>query len=180
MKSVEGALLNTGETLPAEVVVISTGVRSNTAIARAAGLNVNQGILVDDNMRTSHPDIFAAGDAAEHKGIVYGTWSPALAEGLTAGSSAGGGNVVFTGLPRSNLLKVLGIDMYSIGPTAPGDPLDVLVEERSNGHYTSFIFRGNLSIGSILLGDASLSGKVKKTIEEKMDLIHIGGQKPRM
>ncbi len=145
---VNGVLLNTGETLPAEVVVISTGVRSNAAIARAAGLNVNQGILVDDNMRTSHPDIFAAGDAAEHKGIVYGTWSPALAEGLTAGSSAGGGKVIFTGLPRSNLLKVLGIDMYSIGPTAPSDPLDFLVEDRSNGHYTSFIFRGNLLTGA--------------------------------
>lgn len=177
-ESVEGALLNTGETLPADVVVISTGVRSNISMAKAAGLNVNQGIIVDDSMRTSHPDIFAAGDSAEHKGIVYGTWSPALAEGLTAGNTAGGGSVVFTGLPRSNLLKVLGIDMYSIGPTAPAEPLDMLVEERSNGYYTSFLFRGNHLIGSMLLGDASLSGKVKKAIEEKMDLSQLVGKKP--
>jgi nitrite reductase (NADH) large subunit len=176
--TVNGVLLNTGEKLPADVVVISTGVRSNVAIARAAGLNVNQGILVDDSMRTSHPDIFAAGDAAERMGSVYGTWNPALAEGMTAGSNAGGGKVTFTGLPRSNVLKVLGISLYSIGPTAPGDPSDILVEEQSDGYYTSFIFRGNLLIGSILLGDASLSGKVKKAIEDKVDLTKLVKRKP--
>lgn len=177
-EAVNGVLLNTGEILPATVVMISTGVRSNISIARTAGLNVNMGILVNDFMQTSHPDVFAAGDVAEHKGIVYGTWAPALAEGLIAGSSAGGGNAVFTGLPRSNVLKVLGIDLYSIGPTTPGDQADMLVEEQSENRYYSFIFRGNLLTGSILLGDTNLSGKVKKVIEDKVNLSELVNKKP--
>lgn len=176
-EKVDGVLLNTGETLPARVVMISTGVRSNVAIARSAGLNVNQGIVVDDHMQTSNADIFAAGDAAEHRGIIYGTWGPARAEGITAGSTAGGGNVIFTGLPRSNKLKVLGIDLYSIGPTMPVDPQDVMLEEATTTGYTSFIFRGNLLVASILLGDAHLSATVKKVIEEKVDMSSLAGRK---
>ena len=71
-ESVQGVLLEDGRTLPADVVVISAGVRSNIDLARQAGLEVKQGILVDSQMKTSHPDVFAAGDVAEHRGMLYG------------------------------------------------------------------------------------------------------------
>ncbi len=169
-ETVQSILLESGEQLPADVVIISTGVRSNIAIAKNAGLEVNHGIVVNDSMQTSDPNIYAGGDAAEHNGVIYGTWNPAQAEGMTAGSNSGGGEVTFTGLPRSNKLKVLGIDLFSIGATSPVEEGDILVEERSDGKYTSFIFRGNVMVGAILLGDASLSGKVIKVIENKVKL----------
>ena len=169
-EAVQAVLLDSDEYLDADVVVISTGVRSNVSIAKDAGLEVSHGIVVNDAMQTSDPNIYAAGDAAEHKGVVYGTWSPAQAEGMTAGSNTGGGEVVFSGLPRSNKLKVLGIDLFSIGVTAPVEADDLLVEEQTEDKYTCYILRGNVLIGAILLGDAGLSGKVLKAIEEKVKL----------
>jgi nitrite reductase (NADH) large subunit len=169
-ETVQAIHLESGEQLPVDVVIISTGVRSNIAIAKNAGLEVNHGIVVNDSMQTSDPNIYAGGDAAEHNGVIYGTWNPAQAEGMTAGSNSGGGEVTFIGLPRSNKLKVLGIELFSIGATSPVEDGDILMEERSDGKYTSFIFRGNVMVGAILLGDASLSGKVIKVIENKVEL----------
>jgi nitrite reductase (NADH) large subunit len=168
--SVSGVRLTNGDYLPADLVVITTGVRANTSLAKSANLDVNQGIIVDDSMLTSDANIYAAGDAVEHRGVLYGTWGPAQAQGTTAGSNAGGGKVTFNGLPRSNKLKVLGIDLYSVGLTNPVEAGDHLVEESGENDYTSYVFRANQLLGAILLGDSSLSNLVKKLVEEKTDL----------
>ena len=168
-EAIRGVLLEDGTLLPAELVVISAGVRSNIELARRAGLQVNQGILVDDCMQTSHPDVYAAGDLAEHRGVLYGTWVPSQAQGTAAGLSAAGQTAEFKGLPRSNTLKVLGIDLFSIGQIEAKDPADLLVESESDDRYFGFIFHHNHLAGSILLGDTSLSAKVKQAIEEQVD-----------
>lgn len=70
--AVSGVIFEDGSQLPAELVIISAGIRSNAGLARGAGLAVNQGILADNQLKTAHADIYAAGDAAEHLGVVYG------------------------------------------------------------------------------------------------------------
>jgi nitrite reductase (NADH) large subunit len=166
---VSGVALEDGAVLPADLVVISAGVRSNLEAAREAGVVVNQGILVDDAMRTSHPDIFAAGDVAEHRGVLYGTWAPSQAQGSVAGANAAGQTLTFGGLPRSNTLKVLGIDLFSIGRVTPAGPADRLIDAEIDGNYYSFVFCENQLVGCILLGDASQAQKIKKMIEEHTD-----------
>ena len=166
---VEGLLLEDGRKINADMVVISAGVSANTALARQAGLAVNRGIIVDDHMRTSHPDIFAVGDATEHNGRLYGLWVPAKSQGTIAGLAAAGQDVIFHDLPPSARLKVLGIDLFSIGQFTPQDDADMLISEAKDGNYASFVFRQGVMIGSILLGDASLASYVKTAVEEKID-----------
>ncbi len=125
---VRGVVLKDGSTLPADLVVIATGVRSNSYLGRLAGLDVNRGVIVDNTLRTSHPDVYAAGDVAEHRGVNYGTWAPSQFQGTIAGMNVAGERAEFAGIPRSNMLKVLGVDMFSIGQIKPEDASYEVVE----------------------------------------------------
>jgi len=165
---VEAVELEDGSSLPADLVIISAGVSANLELARKAGLSINRGILVDDTMRTSDPNIYAAGDDTEHQGRMYGLWVPAKSQGAIAGFSAAGKPAKFASDPPSARLKVLGIDLFSIGEIAPTEGDVVLVEE-NNGNYASFLFRGGILRGSILLGDASLAAAVKNAVEAQKD-----------
>ncbi len=164
---VAGVALESGEVLPADLVVFAAGVRCNSALARQAKLDVNNGILVNDSLRTSHPDIFAVGDVAEHQGVIYGTWLPAQAQGAIAGLNAAGGAGRFMGVPRSNNLKVLDVDLFSIGQIVPEDGSYSLYEVQEEGDYSLFVFRSGQLIGAILLGDTSMAPQLKKLIEEQ-------------
>jgi len=166
---VRGVQLEDGRLLPAELVVISAGVNANLELARSAGLQVNRGIMVDEHMRTSDPDIFAAGDDCEYHGRLYGLWMPAKSQGTIAGQVAAGKEAEFPGDPPSAKLKVLGIDLFSIGQFTPQEPDDTLLVDTKEGCYASFLLRGGILIGAILLGDASLANAVKKAVDTKRD-----------
>lgn len=162
-------VLESGEEVPADLVILSTGVRSNSYVARLAGLEVHHGIVVNNHLQTSEPDIYAAGDVAEHQGVVYGIWGPAQFQGTTAGLNAAGQVTEFTGIPRSNMLKVLGFDLFSIGDITPEDASYDVIEGMTEGHYVSFIFHDSCLTGAILLGDTSVSAQVKHAIEQQRD-----------
>src|SRR5262249_36922343 len=72
----EGVQLADGRSIPGDLVVLAIGIRPNINLARAAGLEVNRGILVFDDMRTSDPDIFAVGECVEHRGQLFGLVAP--------------------------------------------------------------------------------------------------------
>jgi nitrite reductase (NADH) large subunit len=164
-----GVQLKDGSTLPADLVIISTGVRPNSFLARTAGLDVKTGVLVDNLLRTSQPDVFAAGDIAEHRGVVYGIWGPSQFQGSIAGMNAAGEKAEFAGVARSNMLKVLGVDLFSIGQIVLDDASFEAVEAEIDGKYYFFVFHDNYLVGSILLGDTSLSAGVKNVIEKHID-----------
>ena len=150
--------------------MIATGIRSNSHLARQAGLEVNQGVVVNDRLATSHPDVFAAGDVAEHRGQVYGIWGPAQYQGSIAGLNMAGGCVEFGGIPRSNTLKVLGLDLFSIGRIDAEDASFRTFECEAEGRYFRFVFRENRLVGAVLLGDTKLMATVKKAVESGADL----------
>lgn len=166
---VQGVLLKVGSTIPADLVIITTGVRSNSYLGRIAGLEVNRGIVVDNTLKTSHPDIFAAGDVAEHRGVLYGIWGPSQYQGTIAGMNAAGERTEFAGIPRSNMLKVLGYDLFSIGQILIEDASYQAVEDELDGNYFYFLFRDHYMVGSILLGNTALSPVVKKVVEKRID-----------
>ena len=139
--------------------MIATGIRSNSHLARRAGLEVNQGVVVNNLLATSHPDILAAGDVAEHHGQVYGIWGPSQYQGSIAGLNLAGGSVEFGGVPRSNTLKVLGLDLFSIGRINAEDASFQAVEQEADGRYFRFVFQDNRLVGAVLLGDTVADGR---------------------
>ena len=84
--------LTDGRVLPADVFLAAVGIRPNAELAREAGIAVNRGVVVDDRMQTSAPGVFAAGDVAEHGGLVLGLWPIAAKQGEVAAVNALGGD----------------------------------------------------------------------------------------
>lgn len=176
--AVSGVQLESGESIPCRSVIICTGVRPNTFLARKAGLEVNNGVIVDNHLRTSNAEIFAAGDIAEHNGIVYGIWGPAQYQGSIAGLNAIGETTIFGGVPRSNALKVLGIEMLSIGEFTPPDGSYRVIKEVSETGFSHFVFHDGKLSGAILLGNIEPAAKIKKAMEEKKDFSGVLGSSP--
>jgi len=166
---VRSVVLEDGRIIDAGLVIISTGVRSNSYIARLSGLEVNKGIVVNNYLQSSDKHIYAAGDISEHHGMSYGTWGPSMFQGTIAGMNAAGGRSEFAGIARSNLLKVLGYDLFSIGQIRGEDASFKSIEFTEHETYFSFFFHDNHMVGAILMGDSQLSSSVKNVIDQKID-----------
>lgn len=169
-----GVLLEDDTVIPADLVVIATGVRANSHLARSAGLRVNRGVLVDDMLATSHPDVFAAGDVAEHRGVVYGIWGPAQSQGSIAAMNMATAPTEFGGLPRSNTLKVLGLNMFSIGQITAQDASFREMQWEDEDRYVRFLLQDGRLVGAILLGDIRLAAGVQRAVESRQDLSSFG------
>jgi len=154
-----------GDNLPADLVVVAAGVRPNSHLARQSGLKVETGVVVDDTMVTSDPSILAAGDVAEHRGTFYGIWPASFAQGLVAGSNAVGGDLEFEKMPPSNRIKVLNVELFSIGQIHPEDASTQVVEQATDTVYKGLFCRDGKIIGAVLYGDTGLAGVVKDAVE---------------
>lgn len=162
---VTGISLNSGNVVDAELIIISTGVRSNLSIAKDAELAVNRGIVVDKYMKTSQEDIFAAGDCAEYNGMVYGIWPVAMEQGKIAGKNLAGASEEYKEIVPSNLLQVMGINIFSTGDISEGNSYI----KYDNGLYTKLFINNNMICGAILIGETKKGFALKKAIEEKRD-----------
>src|SRR5262249_61289565 len=108
--------------IPADLVVLAIGIRPNIDLARAAGLKVNRGIEVYDDMRTSDPDIFAVGECVEHRGQVFGLVAPLWDQAkVCAAHLAGDETAVFASQTLSTSLKITGVDLVSAGALMAAD-----------------------------------------------------------
>jgi nitrite reductase (NADH) large subunit len=169
-ETVRAVRLEDGQELGADAVILATGVRPNSYLARLCGLEVKGGVVVDDHMATSAAGVFAAGDVTEHRGVVYGLWPAAIAQGRVAGSNAGGGDAVFTGLPPATQLKVLEVEMFSIGDFVPRDGASRVIERDQDGRYLRLVCRDGALVGANLYGDISLAGEVRSAIEDRSQI----------
>ena len=161
--------LDDGSTLAAACVAITTGVRANTHLARSAGISVNQGVVVDARMATSADGVFAAGDVAEFQGVTYGLWEPARLQGIVAGTNAAGGHAEFAPVPRANTLKVLGLDMFSVGVVMPGDGSYTVIRGRGEGTYSRYVFHEGRLAGAVLMGDTRRAAQAAAAVRDRRD-----------
>ena len=152
---VEAIKLQDGRTLPADLVVMAVGIRPHAALAKAAGLEVNRGVIVDDLMRTSDDNIFAVGECVEHRGLCYGLVAPLYEMAKTLAATLAGEDVAgYAGSTTSTKLKVTGVDLFSAGDFAEGDENDeIVLRDPSRGVYKRIILRDNQIIGAVLYGD---------------------------
>ncbi len=169
-ESVQGVLLESGLMLPADLVVVTAGVRPNSYLARQAGLVVHRGIVVDDRMTSSDPSILAAGDVAEHRGTLYGIWPAGYSQGVVAGCNAAGGKAEFGGLAPSTRIKVLDIDLFSCGQIHPEDASTTVYESGHDGVYRCIFCRDGQLVGAALYGDTAGAGLLKEIIESGRQL----------
>lgn len=164
----EGLLLEGGETIPCDMVLISAGIRPNLDLAKKLGLEVDKGLLVDDRLETQIPGIFAAGDLIQHRGVFYGIWPASEEQGRVAGINMVGGDARYEGTVISNRLKVVGIDLFSSGEI----DVEGKLEDRVVKHEERFIYRkitleDNIIVGCILLGDISGNREILHAMEKK-------------
>lgn len=162
---VSGIALNDGTIVGADLVIVSAGVRSNLGLAKDMGIAVNRGIVVDEFMKTSREDIFAAGDCAEYNGMVYGIWPVALEQGRIAGLNTAGINEGYKEIVPSNMLQVMGINVFSAGDISESNTS----VKYDAGLYTKLFIKDNSICGAILIGDTKKGFALKKAIEEKRD-----------
>lgn len=144
------------ESLPADLVIVAAGVRPETALARAAGLPVARGIVVDDTLRAGAPGVFAVGECAEHRGTVYGLWAPLAEQARVAGATIAGDPAAFLPQTTATVLKVAGLDVYAGGipdPEAEAAHDEVTLRDTRSGRYRKLVLSGDRLVGAILIGD---------------------------
>jgi nitrite reductase (NADH) large subunit len=170
-----GALLEGGETLSGEMVVISAGVRPNLELAESLGLKTDKGVVVDERLQTNQPDIYAAGDVAEFRGMPYGIWPAAMDQGKIAGMNMAGGEATYKGTTMANTLKVVGVDLASAGNIDAENELESKVATDED-QYKKIVLENNQIIGCIMLGDTKGFNEITKMMSEKRDVSQIKDQ----
>jgi nitrite reductase (NADH) large subunit len=178
-ETVRAVKLNSGRLIDASLVITSAGIRPNSLAEKESGLQVARGLVVDDEMKTSDPDIFGAGDGAEHRGNLYGVWPASMEMGRVAGLNACGNEAHMAPMAPNNLVKVLDFDVYSVGDFGGKEAgTRSEVDEPTAGKtYEKLVFSGGNLVGAILVGDGSRGGQLRKHIENKTDFTDILGKR---
>jgi ferredoxin-nitrate reductase len=147
-------VLDDGEEIEATLVVIAAGIRPETRLARAAGIECRRGIVVDDQLRTSAPSVWAVGECAEHRGTVYGLWAPLAEQARVAGAGVAGDPAAFQGAVPATTLKVAGVALFAGGdPAAAVSTDEVVFADTRRRRYSRLVLDGDRLASAVLVGD---------------------------
>ena len=179
-KSVEGILLDNGERLACQLVIIGKGVKPNTELASTCGLKVEDGIVVNEFLQTSDKDIFAAGDVAETYDIareskrINALWPCAIEQGEVAALNMLGKKKAYDGSLSMNSIDFFGLASISMGITRPKEEKKYEIISRTGENlYKKFILKDNKIVGMVLVGDIRSAGIVSALIKNKIDVSSI-------
>ncbi|WDZ94528.1 FAD-dependent oxidoreductase [Herbaspirillum sp. WKF16] len=144
-----------GSEIPADLVVMTAGVRPNIALAKSAGLHCERAIIVDDTLQTFDPRVYAVGECVQHRKATFGLVAPIWDQARVAGAHlAGAGHRRYVQQATATKLKVTGVDLYSAGDFIGGDDTeDLVVRDPRRGVYKRLVLRGNRLVGAVLYGD---------------------------
>ncbi len=176
-KSLGGqATLEDGSTIDFDLLIMAVGVRPRLELATAAGLDTDRGILADDYLRTSHRDIFAAGDVAEAPDVVFGEprvnalWPNAALQGKYAGLNMAGAETPCPGSTSMNSVEFLGLPVLSAGLVNPPDGYEVIRRRDEGGYYRKAVLRDNIIVGMITTGQVDRAGILTSLIQERANV----------
>ncbi|EJM96403.1 NAD(P)/FAD-dependent oxidoreductase [Herbaspirillum sp. YR522] len=144
-----------GSEIPADLVVMTAGVRPNIALAKSAGLHCERAIIVDDTLQTYDPRIYAVGECVQHRRATFGLVAPIWDQARVAGAHlAGAGHRRYVQQATATKLKVTGVDLYSAGDFIGADDTeDLVLRDPRRGIYKRLVLRGNRLVGAVLYGD---------------------------
>jgi ferredoxin-nitrate reductase len=153
----DAVVLADGDELAADLVIVAAGVRPEITLAAAAGLPVERGIVVDDQLRAGARSVYAVGECAEHQGMVYGLWAPLAEQARVAGATIAGDPAAFHPQVTATVLKVGGLDVYAGGlaEASDNDEHDELtLRDTRRGRYRKLVVDAEDRLaGAILIGD---------------------------
>jgi nitrite reductase (NADH) large subunit len=172
--SVRAVRLENAEYLPANLVILATGIQPNDELGREAGLDVGVkgGIVIDKTVRTSDPGIYAIGECASFNETTFGLVAPCYAMAEAAAANLGGINKTFDAEAPASQLKLLDLQVASMGETHLSDAMFVIDQDLDIGVYKKLILSpdGKQLLGAILMGETSEFERLRKRIEEKSGL----------
>ena len=166
--SASGVRLADGTVFPAELVIVSCGVRANTAIAKEAGIGTDRAVIVNEKMETSLPDIYACGDCAQYEGMNYAIWPQALEEGKVAGAQAAGDDLVYKGVSAALSFHGMNTSLFAAGDNGQNPNLiykTVEYKDEGKKQYRKYYFLNNRLCGVILIGDTSRMADMTEALE---------------
>lgn len=176
-RQVEGVILNDGERISCNLVVVAIGVVPRRELAERAGIKVNRGIEVDHHMATSHPDVYACGDVAEAYDFVLGTnrlipiWPNAYLGGRVAGFNMAGREAKYPGGTAMNSLNYFGLDIAAAGIASPPDGSEYeVLSRRKDGLYRRVVLRNGLVVGMVFVGEVEGSGLLLSLMRERVNV----------
>ncbi len=179
-KHVEKVILKDGTELPCDVLIMGVGVRPNTAEAKAAGVAVNRGIVIDENMRTNIDGVYAAGDVTEGTDVITGEkkimalWPNAYAQGYGAGTHMTGGKDENAGVFPMNAIGFFGLSMITAGVQGGEGVKMISASDKKTGNMKRFFVKDDKLVGMILLDDVDRAGIYTYIMSEKIALSGLG------
>ena len=176
---VTGVRLGDGRVFPAQLVIVSCGVRANAAIAKEAGIETERAVVVNSHMETSAEDVYACGDCAQYQGVNYAIWPQAVEEGRVAGANAAGEALEYTTVPAALSFHGMNTALYSIGDNGSNPDLvykTVEFKDTARKQYEKYYFRNNRLCGVILIGDVSRMAELTEAVEKKASFGELFGK----
>ncbi|MEH7117551.1 nitrite reductase large subunit NirB [Neobacillus vireti] len=169
---VTGLRFKDGSEVEADLVVMAIGIKSNTQVAKESGIYVNRGIVVNDYMETNVPHVYAVGECAEHREIVYGLVAPLYEQGKILASRICGIDAnPYEGSVTGTQLKVAGVDLFSAGEIfEDGTTKSIMVYNEYEGLYKRVLTRNNVIVGIVLYGDTKDSTRLYRMLTKKEDI----------
>ena len=167
-EKVTGVMLEDGTCFTAELVIISCGVRANTAIAAAAGIKTDRAVVVDEHMRTNFSNVFACGDCAQYEGVNYAVWPEASDQGAVAGANAAGEAVSYRQEAPGLFFQGMNTALFAIGDTGKNPQLIYETEEEKDmekRQYRKLYYAEGQLKGGILIGDVSDMGELMEHMQ---------------
>ncbi len=171
-ENVSGILLESGKTIQGDLVLISAGIRCNIELANKSGINVNRGVIVDNHLKTSADNIYAIGDIAEFNGTVYGIIPAAVEQAKDAAENILTDKISYKGTVPTNTLKVMGIDLTSVGLVNPEDTKyeEIKETDKRKGIYKKLVLNKGKIVGAIILGETKPVHSIKRLIAQETDI----------
>jgi nitrite reductase (NADH) large subunit len=153
---VEGVELADGRQIEASAVIFAAGIRPNVALAKDAGIAVNRGVVIDDCLQTSIPNVFALGECAEHRGICYGLVEPAYEQARVLAQHLAGKAASYQGSVVATNLKVSGVNVFSAGDFLGAEGSEaVLLSDPRRGIYKKLVIADGRLTGAVLIGETT-------------------------
>ncbi|MFD6211526.1 nitrite reductase large subunit NirB [Peribacillus sp. NPDC060253] len=169
---VKGLRFSDGDEISADLVVMAVGIKPNVQMAQKCGIPVNRGIIVDDYMQTRIPNIFAVGECAEHREMVYGLVAPLYEQGkVLAKRICGMEGKAYEGSVLSTKLKISGVDVFSAGEIFEDEQAKSIKEFNEwNGTYKKVMIRNGRISGAVLFGDTTESNNLLSMIDKNAEV----------